>query len=97
MAQSTGVILAVGAISMTNELVFAPLAGKGNIKTDIKTAWRIPVATLVAAVCLGGLEKISPKLATGLAYTALISVLLARMGNAPAPVENLSKVLGFKA
>jgi hypothetical protein len=96
MAKSTGIMLVVGGISFANEVVFQPLSGHGNIKTDVAAAWRIPVATLVAAAMLGGLEQISEKLAVGLAYTALITVLLARMGSAPSPVENLAKVLGYK-
>lgn len=96
MAKSTGVILMVGGISFANQLVFQPLGTGGSIKTDVGAAWRIPVATLVAAAALGGLEQISPKLAVGLAYISLITVLFARMGSAPAPVENLAKVLGYK-
>jgi hypothetical protein len=30
------------------------------------------------------------------AYISLITVLFARLGNAPAPVENLAKALGYK-
>lgn len=96
MARSTGIVLIVGGISFANELVFAPIASGGAIHTDIGAAWRIPVATLVAAALLGGLEQLSPKFAVGLAYISLITVLFARLGNAPAPVENLAKVLGYK-
>jgi hypothetical protein len=88
-------VLAVGGISFANEVAFAPLSSGGSIKTDVAGAWRIPVATVVAAVALGGLEQISPQLAVGLAYISLITVLFARLGNAPAPVENLVKVLGY--
>jgi hypothetical protein len=96
MAKSTGIVLIVGGITFANQLVFQPIAGGGNIKTDITGVWRIPVATLVAASALGGLEQISPKLAVGLAYIALITVLFARLGPAPAPVESLVKALGYK-
>ncbi len=96
MAKSTGIVLVVGGISFANQVVFAPLSGGGDIKTDLASAWRIPVATLVAAAALGGLEQISPKLAVGLAYISLVTVLFARLGSAPAPVENLLKVLGYK-
>lgn len=96
MAKSTGIILVVGGISFANQVAFAPLADKGgSIKTDLASAWRIPVATLVAAAALGGLEQIAPKLAVGLAYISLITVLFARLGSAPAPVENLLKVTGL--
>lgn len=95
MAKSTGIILVVGGITFANQLVFQPIASGGNIKTDIAGVWRIPVATLVAAAALGGLEQISPKLAVGLAYIALITVLIARLGPAPSPAESLVKALGY--
>lgn len=94
MARSTGIILAVGGITLANEAVFAPIASGGSIKTNFN--WRIVPATAVAAALLGGLEQVSPKLAVGLAYISLITVMFARLGNAPAPVENLAKVLGYK-
>lgn len=94
MARSTGVMLAVGAITLANEMVAAPVASGGTIKTDVN--WRIVPATLIGAALLGGLEKISPKLAVGLAYIALITVLFARIGRAPAPIENAAKVLGYQ-
>lgn len=93
MARSTGVMLAVGAITLSNEALFAPVASGGDIKADFN--WRIVPATAVAAALLGGLEQISRKLAVGIAYIALITVLFARMGNAPAPVENIARVLGY--
>lgn len=96
MARSTGIVLAVGAISFANELAFAPIASGGDIHVDLGAAWRIPIATLVAAALLGGLEQVSPKLAVGLGYISLVTVLLARIGGQPAPVENLAKVLGYK-
>lgn len=96
MARSTGIILVVGGISFANTVVFQPLSGGGSIKTDVASAWRIPVATLVAAAALGGLEQISSKLAVGLAYISLITVIFARTSPAPAPAENLLKVLGYK-
>jgi hypothetical protein len=93
MAQSTGIILIVGSISLANEAVFAPIASGGKINVDFN--WRVIPATLIAAALLGGLEQVSPKLAVGLAYISLITVLFARFGNAPAPIENLSKALGY--
>jgi len=93
MAQSTGLILIVGGISFANEAVFAPIASGGDIKSDWN--WRIVPATLVAATLLGGMEKVSPKLSVGIAYISLITVLFAKMGNAPAPIENLAKALGY--
>ncbi len=94
MAQSTGIILIVGGISFANEAVFAPLASGGNIRSDWN--WRIIPSTFIAAALLAGVEKVSPKLGVGLAYISLITVVLARTGNAPAPIENVAKALGYK-
>lgn len=96
MARSTGIILVVGGITMANELVFAPIAEHKSIALDMASAWRIPVATLVAAAALGGLEQLSPPLAVGIAYISLITVLFARLGKAPAPVENIATIIGKK-
>lgn len=95
MAQSTGIILAVGAISFANEAIFAPIAGGGNVRSDWN--WRIIPATAVAAALLAALEQVSAPLAVGVAYISLITVLFARLGNAPAPVENVANALGYKA
>jgi hypothetical protein len=95
MAKSTGIILVVGAISFANEAVFAPIAAGGNIKSDWN--WRIVPATAIAAGLLAALEQVSARLAVGVAYISLMTVLLARLGNAPAPIENVAKALGYKA
>jgi hypothetical protein len=94
MARSTGIILAVGGITLANEAVFAPIASHGSIKTTFN--WRIVPATAVAAVLLTGVESIAPRLAVGIAYISLITVTFARLGAAPAPIENLAKVLSPK-
>lgn len=93
MAKSTGIVLVVGGVTLANEAVFAPIASGGSIKVDFN--WRVIPATLIAAALLGGLEQISPKLAVGIAYISLITVMFARLGNAPAPVENVAKALGY--
>jgi hypothetical protein len=94
VARSTGIVLAVGGISFANEAVFAPLSTGGSIRSDWN--WRIIPASFVAAALLGGLEQLSERLAVGLAYIALITVVFARTGKAPSPAENLVKVLGYK-
>lgn len=94
MARSTGIILAVGGITAANEAVFAPIASGGSITSHFN--WRIVPATFVAAALLGGLEQVSPKLAVGVAYISLITVLFARLGAAPSPVESVAKALGYK-
>jgi hypothetical protein len=94
MAKSTGIILVVGSVTFANEAVFAPIAGGGNIKSVWN--WRIVPATLIAAALLGAVEQVSEKLAVGIAYISLVTVLFARTGNAPAPIENVAKALGYK-
>jgi hypothetical protein len=93
MAQTTGIVLAVGSITAANELLFAPLAGQGTPWQDFN--WRIIPATGIFALAMAGLEKISPQLAVGFSVTALITVLFASFGKAAPPVTNLAKVLGY--
>lgn len=65
MAQSTGIMLAAGGISFGNEWL--------QTKTP---NWRIPVATLVSALFLNGVEKLYPKAAVGLGVIVLITVII---------------------
>lgn len=95
MAQSTGIVLAAGAITLANEAIFAPIASGGSITSNFN--WRIIPATAGLALALGGLEKLAPKFATGLAWLVLGSVFLVKTGNAPTPLDNALKVLGYKA
>lgn len=80
MARSTGPILALGGITIFNSTVVH----------DQPIDWQIPVATGIAAGMLALLERVSAGLATGIAYTALLTVLLTRLDPAvPSPVESL--------
>lgn len=90
MARSSGIVLMTGAITAGNELMFAPLAG-----ARVQFNWRIIPATAGLALALGGLEKIAPGFAVGLAYLGLAAVLIVPFGNAPTPLDNLVKVMGF--
>lgn len=94
MSDSTGFILAAGAITFANEAAFAPIATGGKV-SGTGVNWRIIPATAIAAAILAGLDQLSPTLGKGIAITALITVLFARLGNAPAPAENLVKILGY--
>jgi len=87
-----GIAIAVGGITAANELLFAPVAGAGTWKSF---NWRIVPATAGFALLLKGLETISPRLATGIGVTALVTVLFTRVGNAPAPIENVDNLLGY--
>ncbi len=85
--------LVVGAITMANEVIFAPVSSGGKITSDFN--WRIIPATLLGALALGGLGKIAPGFATGLAALCLLTVLIVPFGKAGSPIENASKMLGY--
>jgi hypothetical protein len=93
MSESTGIVLMVGGITAANEVLFAPLAGNGTPWQNFN--WRIIPATAVFALAMAGVDQISPTLGKGISVIALVTVLFTRFGNAPAPVENVSKVLGY--
>lgn len=79
MAQTTGVILAIGGITITNRVVF----------NDKPMDWRVPIATGLAALLFTGLEKVWGEGAKMLAWTALIAVVLTRVDpSVPSPAES---------
>lgn len=90
MAASTGPVLAAGAITAANEVLFAPLAGQ---KAGFN--WRVIPATAGLALALAGLEKIAPQFAVGLAWLGVATILVVPVGSAPTPLENALKVLGY--
>lgn len=95
MASALGITLAAGGIAAANEAVFVPVSeGKGisGITSDTNL-WRIIPATAILALVLTGLEKVSEPLGKGLASLVLLAVLIVPVGNAPSPVDNLSKAL----
>lgn len=94
MAESTGFILAAAGIAAANEAIFAPAATGRPLWKDFN--WRIVPATGVAVLALAGLEQLSPPLGKGLAMIALLMVVLVPVGNAPSPVENVSKMMGIR-
>lgn len=80
--QTTGPILAVGAITLANRVVL----------NDKPFDWRIPVATGIAAGVFALAEKVNADIATGLAYLALVAVLFVRLDkDVPAPAESLAE------
>ncbi len=90
MAASTGIVLAVGGITAANELVFAPAAG-GKVSFN----WRLIPATAGLALALAGLEHLSRPFAVSLAWLSLAAVLIVPFGNAPTPLDNALKVMGY--
>lgn len=92
MADSTGIVLAVGGITAANELLFAPLTG-----SKVSFNWRIVPATAGLALALAGLERLSHPFAVGLAWLSLAAVLSVPFGNAPTPLQNALKIMGYSS
>jgi hypothetical protein len=82
MAKTTGPILAIGGITMFNE----------SILNSKPLNWRVPVATGFAAIAFSLVEKGNAQFAVGVAWIALITVLLTRTSSGvPSPAETLMK------
>ena len=92
-ARSTGLALAAGGVAIANEALFAPLAGRGTPWANLN--WRLFPATAFLALALGGLEKLAPTFATGLAGLTLAAVFVIPYGKAPSPLDNVLKVMGY--
>lgn len=79
MAETTGPVLAIGAITVANRSIFH----------DKDMDWRVPVATGLAALMFAGAERMWGQGARMLAWTALVAVCLTRIENdVPSPVES---------
>lgn len=85
MSQTTGPVLALGAVTVVNRTVF----------NGEPMDWRIPLATGLTAVGANLLEKAFPKGAEILAWTAFLTVLVTRLEpGVPSPVESAVKWWG---
>lgn len=81
MARTTGPVVAIGAITVANRVIF------NNKPMD----WRVPIATAIAAGLFALGEKVSPAGALGLAWLALAAVVLTRVDpSVPSPAESAS-------
>jgi hypothetical protein len=79
MADSTGPILAIGAITVANRTIF----------NDEAVDWKVPIGTAIAAVLFAGAERAVGRSATYMAYLALVTVCFARVDPAvPSPAES---------
>lgn len=79
MSATTGPVLATGAVTILNRSVFH----------DQPMDWRIPVATGLAALGFGLFERVSPQIASILAWTAFATIMLTRTDpKVPSPVES---------
>ena len=82
MAKSTGIIIAVGAVTIFND----------TILNKQELDFRVPIATAFGAIAFSLLEKVNEPITVGVAWVALLTVLLARVNpNKPAPIETLVK------
>jgi hypothetical protein len=96
--RSTGFVLAAGGIAAANEVIFTPVSSVAAAASNPLTVfnWRLIPATLILALLLGGVETIAPGFAVSLAGLTLLSVLVIPIGNAPTPLDNLSKLVTGK-
>lgn len=79
MSESTGPILAVGAITLANRVVF----------NDKPMDWKVPIATAMAAVLFSGAERAVGKTAVYVAYLALVTVVFVPIDpKVPSPAES---------
>lgn len=80
MSKTLGPVLAMGALTMVNQSVIH----------DEPFDWRVPIATGLAGIGFGLVERVWPEGAVLLAWTALITVLLTRTSpEIPSPTESI--------
>jgi len=83
MAASTGIILAIGGITVTNRVIFngQPLD------------WKVPIATGLAAVIFSFAETVvGPEFPRAVAMVALVTIAFARVDpSVPSPAESALK------
>jgi hypothetical protein len=87
VAKSTGPLLAAGAVRIGNDVIV-----NGQ---DID--WKMPLGIGVVAAIFAGLEHI-PGLdvfIAGIAWIALVTMLLTRSSGKPSPAENFAKFVGW--
>jgi hypothetical protein len=89
---AAGYVIAAGGIVAANELIFAPLEGQGNAMSNFN--WRILPATAILALVLTGFEKMAPEFGNALGGMVLLVSLISPVGKAPAPLDNVAKVVG---
>lgn len=85
MSSSTGPILATGGITFVNQWI-------GN---NQKPDFRILVGTAIAAAGLYALGEVSPELAAGIAWIALITSLLIKPKTGESAVNNALRITGL--
>lgn len=86
MAAATGVILATGAIVLTNQVL---VEGK-------TINFKVPLAIGFAALGLGLLATVAPSIADMIAWMALVTALITPVGSSKSPVEAILTYSGFE-
>lgn len=87
MARTTGPILAIGAVTLGNQVI---VHGR-------PVDWRIPIATGLAAGLFAVLERGWESGAVGLAWLALGVTLMIRIDpDVPAPIESITNFVEGK-
>ncbi|MES2211433.1 MAG: hypothetical protein V4515_14815 [Chloroflexota bacterium] len=82
MAASTGPILAIGAVTVANDVLFH--------RRSID--WRVPIATCGAAILFGFLEKPLGPVAAALAWASLVtSLFVPAKGDKDPPITAAAK------
>lgn len=83
MSSTTGLVLAVGGITIVNRTIF----------NGQPWEWKVPIATGIAAVMFSGVETfIGPELPRALAMMALVAVTMSRVDpSVPSPAESALK------
>lgn len=94
-SRAASLVLVAGALVISNDALFSPLAGDGRAPWK-SLNWRLIPATGILAVSLAGLETLAPAFAVGLAGLTIVAVLIVPYGHAPSVVDNVSKILGYK-
>lgn len=79
MSESTGPVLAIGALTVFNQSVF----------NDKPMDWKVPVGTAVAVVLFSGAERVIGRGAVYFAYLALVTMTFVRVDpTIPTPAES---------
>lgn len=91
MASAAGIALVIGSLTAANQLVFEPVITKSTPEFN----WRLIPASIILAGALGGLEKVAPRFAVGIASVMLVTSMFTRIGDRPSPAENLLKAGGW--
>jgi len=92
MAQSTGIVLATGAITLVNTVILEPEQTGTAGGDPWNNAARVIVATGLFAAGLSALERPAPELAVALGWAAFLAMMIRRLDpKVPSPTERIVK------